>query len=123
MNKKPVFLDLTKIVLPYPALISILHRVSGVGLFFSFPFILPILGHIRSGGYLNYMYFLNTFLGKTIIWLISSALIYHILSAMRHFLSDFLGGESLLHSRLTAKITLFLAGVLIIMMFFKVYFL
>jgi succinate dehydrogenase / fumarate reductase, cytochrome b subunit len=44
-KKRPKHLDLTKIRLPLPGLVSILHRISGLGLFLvGIPFLLWVLG-------------------------------------------------------------------------------
>ena len=40
---RPKHLDLTKIKLPLPGFISILHRISGAGLFLMLPFLLWLL--------------------------------------------------------------------------------
>lgn len=117
---RPVFLDLTKIVLPYPAMVSICHRVSGVGIFFSWPFILPIIDHMLNpkhfGAYTGFM--LSGVFGRVFLWLIASAYLYHICSGIRHFVDDWLGGQSLSGSVISAKITLFVAGLLIAYAFY-----
>ena len=40
IQQRPKHLDLTKIKLPLPGVVSILHRVSGAGLFLFIPFVL-----------------------------------------------------------------------------------
>lgn len=119
-NKRPIYLNLSEITLPYPALVSILHRVSGVALLFSFPFLLPILAHIKDGSFSRYMLFLDSLLGRIILWLILSGIIYHIFSGIRHLWSDFMAGESLSHARLTAKITLLCAFIASLFFFIHV---
>ncbi len=42
-NHRPVYLNLLKIRLPLPGMVSLAHRVSGVGLFVSLPFIVYLL--------------------------------------------------------------------------------
>ena len=42
-DKRPIFLDLTVIYLPRTALVSILHRVSGIGLILSYPLMVVLL--------------------------------------------------------------------------------
>lgn len=44
IKKRPKNLDLTTIRLPLPGKVSILHRVSGVGLFLCFPLLLWLFG-------------------------------------------------------------------------------
>ena len=118
-GKRPIFLDLTKITLPLPAAVSILHRVSGVALLFSLPLVLPILSHIKNGDFVSYMIFLNTVFGSVLLWLIATGFIYHMLSGIRHLVSDLLSGESLYHCRLTAKITFVSAFLLSAMLFYQ----
>ena len=56
-NARPKYLDLSQIRLPIPALVSILHRMSGAGLFLLLPFLLYLLqaslpspdSYVRSG--------------------------------------------------------------------------
>ncbi|HEX6829591.1 MAG TPA: succinate dehydrogenase, cytochrome b556 subunit [Burkholderiales bacterium] len=43
VKKRPKHLDLPKIRLPLPGFVSILHRVSGAGLFLMLPFLLYLL--------------------------------------------------------------------------------
>lgn len=40
LKKRPKYLDVTRIRLPLPGRVSILHRVSGVGLFLMLPFLI-----------------------------------------------------------------------------------
>jgi succinate dehydrogenase / fumarate reductase cytochrome b subunit len=40
---RPVYLDLLKIRQPLPAVVSILHRITGVALFLAIPVLLPAL--------------------------------------------------------------------------------
>lgn len=43
IKKRPKHLDLLKIKLPLPGVVSILHRISGAGLFLFIPFVLFLL--------------------------------------------------------------------------------
>lgn len=42
-NKRPIYLNLFKIKLPLPGVVSFLHRVSGALLFIAIPFLLAVL--------------------------------------------------------------------------------
>jgi succinate dehydrogenase / fumarate reductase cytochrome b subunit len=42
-KKRPKYLDVVRIRLPLPGIVSILHRVSGIGLFLFLPFLLWLL--------------------------------------------------------------------------------
>lgn len=121
MDNRPKFLDLTKIVLPYPGIVSILHRVSGVCILFSWPFILPLIGHsISPEHYHNYLTMIFTLPGRIILWLISAAYIYHACAGCRHFYVDFVVGQNLYWSRFSAKLTLIVAGLLILFSFIRI---
>lgn len=121
MKNRPVFLNPTKIVLPYPGVVSILHRVSGVGMVFSWPFILPIIGHyLHNQMYHSYMSVIFTMPGRVFLWIISCAYLYHTCSGLRHFYDDFVHGQDLEGSRFTAKLTLFVAGILCLISFYEI---
>ena len=48
-TKRPVNLDLSTIRFPLPAIISILHRITGIWLFLALPFLLVMLrGSLES---------------------------------------------------------------------------
>ena len=113
MKSRPRFLDLSKIVLPYPGVVSILHRVSGVAMVFSWPFLLPIIGHsLHHDMYHAYLGVIFSLPGRVFLWLISCAFIYHICSGIRHFYDDYVNGQDLYWSRFSAKLTLVVAGIL-----------
>jgi len=42
-HQRPKYLDLFRIRLPVPGFVSILHRISGLGLFLFLPFLLWLL--------------------------------------------------------------------------------
>ena len=121
MKQRPRYLNIAKITLPYPGVVSILHRVSGVAMVFSWPFLLPIIGHsIHHNHYHYYLSLIVTLPGRIILWLISCAYLYHMCSGLRHFYVDYVHGQDLYWSRFSAKLTLVLAGVLIIISFTKI---
>lgn len=121
MKNRPRFLDLSKIVLPYPGVVSILHRISAVGMVFSWPFLMPIIGHsIHHDKYHNYLAVAFSLPGRLFLWLISCAFLYHICSGLRHLYDDFMRGQSLYWSRFTAKLTLVVAGILCMISFYKI---
>lgn len=118
MNKKrPVNLDIGTIQLPIAAIVSILHRVSGVVLFAVIAIFLWALdASLSSEENFNA---LKECLGspviKLIIWASLAALVYHIAAGVRHLAMDFGIGETLEGGRLSAKITLGVAIALIIL--------
>ena len=109
MNKKrPINLDLSTIKFPVMAIASILHRISGVGLFILLPFILYLLSlSLKNSLSFDYLLIqLESPLYKILIWAFTTALIYHLLAGFRHLLMDIGLGESLESGRLSALIVI-----------------
>lgn len=104
MYKRPVFLNLTKMHFPVTAIVSILHRVTGVIIFLSLPFLLYFLEQsLQSLITFNHMKtVLEPVLFRIIVWLISSAFIYHAFAGIRHLFMDIGCGESLTAGRISA---------------------
>ncbi|KDE39186.1 MAG: succinate dehydrogenase, cytochrome b556 subunit [Nitrincola lacisaponensis] len=119
MNKKrPVNLDLQTIKLPLPAVTSILHRVTGVALFFGAIFAMYLLGlslESQSGFNAAADLLRDSFLAKLITWGFVSALLYHLVAGVKHLIMDFGYCEELESGRLAAKVTL-IAGVVLVLL-------
>lgn len=107
-SNRPKNLDLTTIELPLPAKASILHRISGLALFFAVAFMLVALNasleSAESFAELKAT-FDNSFV-KLITWLILSALGYHLVAGIKHLVMDAGIGESKEGGRVGAIITL-----------------
>ena len=103
-DNRPVFLDLTKIALPVTALVSILHRVSGVGMILGLPIMIAMMYATVAGGvYHTYLTAsLNYTLVKIVLLLIVTGTGYHILAGIRHSFDDFIGSHSLRSARVSA---------------------
>ncbi len=94
-NNQPVYLNLFKIKLPLPGIVSLLHRVTGVVLFLAIPFSLYLLqlsmhdevDFQRAVDLLNHPLIL---LFEVIIF---TALIYHFFAGIRFLLMDIDIGE------------------------------
>jgi succinate dehydrogenase / fumarate reductase cytochrome b subunit len=101
---RPVFLDLRKIRLPINALVSILHRVTGVFLIVSIPLVLAVFGLSLSGpeGYAEALSALRHPLGQALLlgwlWL----LMHHFFVGVRFLLLEVGIGETRQGSRHTA---------------------
>ncbi len=106
-KKRPVNLNLMTIRFPITAIVSILHRLSGVLLFLGVPLLIWALDLSLSSPdeFVSLQLFLTQPLVKIGLWLFLSALVYHLLAGFRHLVMDFGYGETLT----TAKITAFLA--------------
>lgn len=116
-QQRPRNLNLFTIRFPIPAIVSILHRISGVILFLLIPFIIWGLNLSLSSGqdYDDLHQFLTTPIMKFIIWGSLSAFIYHLVAGIRHILMDMGIGEELKSGRLSSQITIIISVILIIL--------
>ena len=115
-KKRPVNLDLGTIALPITSYVSILHRVSGVIMFFAVAVLLWLLeSSLASEARFNELSDLfNNPLCQIIVWGTLAALAYHSVAGMRHMIMDFgVGEDSFYAGRLSAWAALALAAVVI----------
>ncbi|WP_029511226.1 succinate dehydrogenase, cytochrome b556 subunit [Marinobacterium stanieri] len=119
MNKKrPVNLDLRTIKQPLPAITSILHRATGVVLFFGAIFMMYALSlSLESQAGFNEAAEMlqESFLAKLIAWGLVSALLYHFFAGIKHLVMDMGHCEEIESGRMAAKVTLIIAGVSILL--------
>lgn len=117
MNRvRPVNLNLFTIRFPLPAIVSILHRVSGVFLFLSIPILLWALDYSLTQDGFDAMHdWRGNILTKLIIWAMLAAFLYHFVAGIRHLLSDIHIGSSLRSGRRTALMVLVFSIVLILL--------
>ena len=98
-DNRPVNLNLLTISLPIIGLSSILHRISGVAVFFSFPLIVWVFSiSLKSeNSFLMLSNLLqNSIAFKAITFLILVGFGYHLLAGIRKLISDVFGvGETL----------------------------
>ena len=89
-QKRPVFLNLLKIALPINALVSILHRVSGVVLFLLMPLtLLALQWSTSSPAHFDEMQlYMDSVSMKLLLWVLLSAFVYHLIAGVRHILMD-----------------------------------
>jgi succinate dehydrogenase / fumarate reductase cytochrome b subunit len=91
MNKSaPVYLNLFKIKLPLTGIISFLHRITGVLLFFSIPLsIYTLQRSLQSEAAFNALVtWLNSPLMIIVQVIVISALFYHFFAGIRFLLMD-----------------------------------
>lgn len=112
MNKKrPVNLDLSSMKFPPMAIVSILHRVSGIVLFILLPVMLYILGQSLQSeeSFAQIKTMLTNSYYKLVLWAFGTAMIYHILAGLRHLIMDMGFGEHLSTGRRTSILVIILA--------------
>jgi succinate dehydrogenase / fumarate reductase, cytochrome b subunit len=113
---RPKNLNLFTIHFPLPAIVSILHRVSGVFLFLLIPFILGAFAYsLTSDGFEAIQRWLDTFYIKFIVWLLFIPFCYHLIAGIRHLLSDMNIGDTLKAGRITALLT-FIISIIVVLM-------
>ena len=90
LKKRPVFLDLTRIRMPIAALMSIMHRASGVLLFLAIPFVIYFFDlSLRSApDYATVISTLDSQPGKLSVLLVVWALLHHLFAGIRYLLLD-----------------------------------
>lgn len=94
---RPVNLNLLTISFPITAIISILHRVSGVVIFLSLPILLYWLTISLRSPFEFYELqncFHDSFLLKAMVHAIIAAVVYHLVAGLRHLSMDFGFGET-----------------------------
>ena len=115
-KKRPVNLDLGTIALPITSYVSILHRVSGVIMFFAVAVLLWLLESslASEAGFNELSDLFNNPLCQIIVWGTLAALAYHSVAGMRHMIMDFgVGEDSFYAGRLSAWAALALAALVI----------
>ena len=117
MNRaRPVNLNLFAFRFPLPAIVSILHRVSGALLFLCIPAALWALDYsLTPDGYEALHDWRGNFLIKLVIWSVLSAFLFHLVAGIRHLFADMHIGTTLQGGRFTAKAVFFVSAILIIL--------
>lgn len=101
---RPKNLDLFTIRFPLPAIVSILHRISGVVLFLLIPFCLWLLQYsLTYTGYDALQTFFHRPLVKFVLWGALISFVYHLVAGIRHLFADMHIGTTLVAGRMTAK--------------------
>ena len=123
IKKRPKNLDLTTIKLPLPGKVSILHRVSGAGLFLCFPVLLWLFGASLTSpdSFASFKAVFATLPAKVVLAGLIWAFIHHFCAGIRFLLLDLHIGIEKEAARQSAGIvlavsiplTLILGGVLL----------
>lgn len=118
IKKRPVNLDLTSLRYPPMAIVSILHRISGLVIFLLLPIILYFL-HLslhseQTFSTLQAWSAHSCF--KLTFWVFCTAMIYHVLAGIRHLSMDFGLGETVAAGRVSALMVILLAVLLAVIL-------
>lgn len=111
-KQRPKNLNLFTIRLPINAVVSILHRVSGMALFLALPLILLALQYsVRSPeSYVALTSWLDTWFVKLILIGLSWAFFHHFFAGIRHLMQDIHWMTSLQKARFSGRVVLYLVG-------------
>lgn len=107
-KQRPKHLDLGKIRLPVPGIVSIMHRISGVALFFSLPLLIYLLSGSLSSAetFDSYHAVVAHPLMKLILIGFLWAFLHHAVAGIRFLFLDIHKGLELQTARATAKLVL-----------------
>ncbi|HYF97406.1 MAG TPA: succinate dehydrogenase, cytochrome b556 subunit [Coxiellaceae bacterium] len=102
---------------PLTAIISILHRVSGVALFLAMPLFLCALSSSLASAeqFQSLQTTLQQIHIKFLVWVILAALSFHWVAGVRHMIMDLGFAESLRAGQMGAMLTLIFSIVLMVM--------
>ncbi len=112
--QRPKFLELTSIRLPIPGIVSILHRISGVGLFLCLPLLLWLFAGTLSNqsAFATYQAVVKHPLVILVLIGLLWAYIHHSLAGIRFLLLDMHKGLELQTARASAK-AVFVAAIVL----------
>ena len=108
---RPKHLDLTKIRLPLPGFISILHRISGFGMFLMIGVMLGVfaLSLESPQGYERAAAILTSWLGKLVMLGLIWAFFHHFIAGIRFLLLGLHVGAELAAARKSSALVLILS--------------
>jgi succinate dehydrogenase / fumarate reductase cytochrome b subunit len=115
VKPRPKYLNLVAIRLPLPALVSILHRLSGAFMFLvGIPLLLWFLQRSLASaqGFEAAMRPLTAPLGKLILLALAWSYLFHLLAGLRHLVLDLHIGIDLHSARMSSAAVLVLSVLL-----------
>lgn len=121
--ERPKYLNLLQIRLPVPALVSILHRVSGAALFLLIPFLLTLFEWSLESQqtFLRFKGAFSHWAVKLILIGLIWAYLHHLLAGLRHLALDLHYGTDLQPARTTSWVVLIGAILLTLVIAVKIW--
>lgn len=103
-TQRPVFLELWRIKLPVPGILSILHRVSGVWMVLALPFAAILFHRALSGpeGFADVAATLDNWLVRLILLALAWGILHHLFAGIRYLMLDLGLGVDRLPARRSA---------------------
>ena len=121
IKSRPVYLNLLAIRQPLPAIVSILHRISGALMFVLLPLVVWLLD-VSLTSEISYERFSNAFIAgigivpafllKLIVLALIWSFLHHLIAGMRHLWMDVMHNVTLQQGHISALITFGVSGVL-----------
>lgn len=114
-SSRPVNLDLFAFAFPITAVVSIIHRITGVALFFGLPLLLWLLDAslTSSTGFNLVGDLLALPLGRLLLWVYLVALLFHLVAGVKHLCMDLGFFETKESAPIASKVVIAVALVLI----------
>jgi len=104
VHKRPKHLALWQIKFPFPAIVSIVHRVTGVGIFLLLPFLICLLNKslLSQGSFDEFREIITHPLAKLVLLGLLWAYLHHFCAGIRYLFLDIDKGMSLPSARRSA---------------------
>jgi succinate dehydrogenase / fumarate reductase cytochrome b subunit len=120
-KSRPKHLNLFQIKLPVPGVVSILHRISGIGLFLMLPFLLFLLqASLQSpDSYIHFREWMSFVLVKLVLLGLLWAFLHHFCAGIRYLFLDVHIGTELATARASSFAVL--GGSLVLTVLFGVW--
>ena len=101
MSNRPKYLNLFQIKLPMPAIISIMHRISGAVLFLALPVLLYLFQEslVSFGAFTDMRTFLSNALVKLVVLGLFWGFFHHLCAGIRYLALDLHIGVDLASAR------------------------
>lgn len=122
-SERPVNLNLFTIRFPVTAIVSILHRISGVVLFLMIPVLLWLLNVTLSSpvGFVNVQTVFQSHWVKCVVLGMAAALVYHVFAGIRHLLMDMNIGDSFAVGKVTSYVVIVLTLCVVVYFGFQIW--
>lgn len=116
-NSRPMNLNLFTMKFPVMAIVSILHRMSGVLVFLFIPLVLWWLQQslLSQHEYNALLIHLNSAVIKYVVWIFLAGLLFHLFAGIRHLIMDAGFAESLKAGRFTSYLVMGVSLIVIIL--------
>ena len=108
---------------PITAICSIFHRISGLIMTISIPFVIVSMYYSLAGpvGYKNIVNLLTETWVSLFFWLFMSSVVYHIYAGIRHIIMDLGFGDSMVVAKASSFVVIILGILSSLLLGFKLW--